>query len=79
MPLSGGGDTADYCDTANDMKPLENVTYLLETESGFARYRFMNDNLVYCGMFTDLGFEDIPPSQVFPTAQTDCDYQIQNL
>lgn len=63
------GDTADYCDTANDMKPLENVTYLLETESRFARYRFMNDNLVYCGMFTDLGFEDIPPSQVFPTAQ----------
>lgn len=63
------GDTADYCDVSNDMKPLENVTYLLETEKGYARYRFMNDNLVYCGMFTDLGFEDIPPSQVFPSAQ----------
>lgn len=63
------GNTADYCDTSNDNKPRTDVTYLLETESGFARYRFMNDELVYCGMFTDLGFEDIPPSQVFPTAQ----------
>ena len=29
----------------------------------------MNDELVYCGMFTDLGFEDIPPASVFPNAQ----------
>ncbi len=63
------GSTADYCDSANDLKPKTDVTYLLETERGFARYRFMNDELVYCGMFTDLGFEDIPPSQVFPLAQ----------
>lgn len=63
------GSTADYCDSANDLKPRTDVTYLLETERGFARYRFMNDELVYCGMFTDLGFEDIPPSQVFPMAQ----------
>lgn len=63
------GSTADYCDSTNDLKPRTDVTYLLETERGFARYRFMNDELVYCGMFTDLGFEDIPPSQVFPMAQ----------
>lgn len=63
------GSTADYCDISNDLKPHTDVTYLLETNKGYARYRFMNDDLVYCGMFTDLGFEDIPPSQVFPTAQ----------
>lgn len=63
------GDTADYCDASNDNKPRTDVTYLLETERGFARYRFMNDELVYCGMFTDLGFEDIPAGQIFPTAK----------
>lgn len=63
------GNTDDYCDSDNDLKPRADVTYLLETNKGFARYRFMNDELVYCGMFTALGFEDIPPSQVFPTAQ----------
>lgn len=63
------GSTADYCDSNNELKPRADVTYLLETDKGFARYRFMNDELVYCGMFTDLGFEDIPPSQVFPSAQ----------
>lgn len=63
------GDTADYCDNSNEKKPLANVTYLLETDRGYARYRFMNDELVYCGMFTDLGFEDIPPASVFPNAQ----------
>lgn len=63
------GDTADYCDNSNEKKPLANVTYLLETDRGYARYRFMNDELVYCGMFSDLGFEDIPPASVFPNAQ----------
>ncbi len=63
------GSTADYCDSNNGMKPRTDVTYLLETNNGFARYRFMNDELVYCGMFTDLGFEDIPPSQIFPAAK----------
>lgn len=63
------GSTADYCDSTNDLKPRTDVTYLLETERGFAKYRFMNGELVYCGMFTDIGFEDISPSQVFPSAQ----------
>lgn len=63
------GNTADYCDSSNSLKPRTDVTYLLETENGFARYRFMNDELVYCGMFTDLGFEDIPTSSVFPKAK----------
>ncbi|MCM1141242.1 MAG: hypothetical protein NC453_21960 [Muribaculum sp.] len=63
------GSTADYCDTSNGLKPRTDITYLLETERGFARYRFMNDELVYCGMFTDLGFEDIPPANVFPNAK----------
>lgn len=63
------GSHSDYCDSNNDLKPRADVTYLLETERGFARYRFMNDDLVYCGMFTDLGFEDIPPASVFPNAQ----------
>ena len=62
------GSTSDYCDTNNDNKPRKNITYLLETDNGLARYRFMNDELVYCGMFTDLGFEDIPVAQVFPNA-----------
>ena len=38
-------------------------------KEAFARYRFMNDELVYCGMFTGLGFEDIPAGQIFPTAK----------
>lgn len=63
------GSTADYCDSANDNKPVEGITYLLESNNGFARYRFLNDELVYCGMFTDLGFEDVPPSRIFPRAQ----------
>ncbi len=63
------GDTSDYCDSSNGNKPLANVTYLLETDRGFARYRFMNDELVYCGMFTDLGFEDIPAASIFPLAK----------
>lgn len=63
------GNTSDYCNSANDNKPLSNVTYLLETPTGYARYRFISDELVYCGMFSDLGFEDIPLNQVFPTAQ----------
>lgn len=63
------GSTADYCDSNNENKPRTDITYLLETEQGFARYRFINEELVYCGMFTDLGFEDIPVSSVFPSAQ----------
>lgn len=63
------GSTADYCDSHNSLKPRTDVTYLLQTERGFARYRFMNDELVYCGMFTDLGFEDIPLASVFPQAK----------
>lgn len=63
------GDTADYCDNSNGKKPLANVTYLLETDAGYARYRFISDELVYCGMFSDLGFEDIPLKQIFPKAK----------
>lgn len=63
------GSTSDYCDSRNSLKPRTDVTYLLQTERGFARYRFMNDELVYCGMFTDLGFEDIPLASVFPQAK----------
>lgn len=74
------GSNSDYCDSSNDFKPRPDVTYLLETDSGFARYRFMNDELVYCGMFTDLGFEDIPPASVFPNAKKSATikYKISN-
>lgn len=61
--------SGDCCDSANDLKPRADVTFLLETMHGFERYRFMNDELVYCGMFTDLGFEDIPAASVFPNAK----------
>lgn len=61
------GDSTDYCDTANGNHPVANVTYLTNEE--WERYRYLNGELTFCGMFSDLGFEDIPAVQMFPTAQ----------
>lgn len=69
QPTEYYGPSSDYVDSSNDNKPRADVTYLLVTNNGYERYRFLNDELVFCGMFNDLGFEDIPARQIFPKAQ----------
>lgn len=60
------GGHADYRTGANN-QPSEEITYLLtDGSSHFSRYRWMQNDLVYCGVFTDLGFEDIPANKIFP-------------
>ncbi len=63
------GGHGEYCVGANN-EPSEEITYLLSDGSEhFYRYRYMMDDLVYCGVFTDLGFEDIPANRIFPNCK----------
>lgn len=60
------GSSNDYC-TGSNNEPSEEITYLLTDGSEhFYRYRYIMHELVYCGVFSDLGFEDIPVNKIFP-------------
>lgn len=57
-----------YCDINNSMKPLKDTTYLLRTNAGFERYRFVGDELECFGIYAVRGFKDISAQHVFPKA-----------
>ena len=63
------GTHSDYCDANNDLKPLKDTTYLLRTEAGYIRYRFIGDELICFGLYTVRGFKDISAKHIFPNAQ----------
>lgn len=64
------GNNNDYR-TGSDNEPSEDITYLLTDGSEhFYRYRYMMHELVYCGVFADLGFEDIPMNRIFPNCNS---------
>lgn len=69
-----------YCDANNDLKPLKDTTYLLRTEAGFIRYRFIGDELICLGLYTVRGFKDISAKHIFPNAQRSATikYRISN-
>ena len=66
--VNNQGTHTDYCDSTNDMKPLKDTTYLLRTDAGFMRYRFVGDELKCLGFYTVRGFKEISAQHVFPKA-----------
>lgn len=74
------GTHSAYCDANNDLKPLKDTTYLLRTEAGFIRYRFIGDELICLGLYTVRGFKDISAKHIFPNAKRSATikYKISN-